>query len=99
MAQFVVFRPFGGGELLLDCQSDLHRHLNTRFVVPLMPLDRAPKPAARLNPLFEIDGDTLSMVTQFAASVPASDLRERVCSLDDRRYEIIGAVDALIGGV
>lgn len=64
-----------------------------------MPLDRAPKPAARLNPLIEIEGQTLSMVTQFAGSVPASNLKEVVCTLDARRYEIIGAVDILIGGV
>ncbi len=99
MAQFDVFRPASGGELLLDCQSDLLRHLNTRFVVPLMPLDRAPTPAARLNPLIEIDGETLSMVTQFASSVPKGELRDSIGSVEDRHYDIVRAIDSLIGGV
>ena len=99
MAQFEVFRSRDGGDFVIDCQSDLLRHFETRFVAPLMPLDRAPTPAARLNPLFEIEGRTLSMVTQFAGSVPKSELKEVVCSVADRHYDIVGAIDTLIGGV
>jgi toxin CcdB len=99
VAQFEVFRLRDGSGLLLDCQSDLLRHLNTRFVVPLMPLERAPTPAARLNPLVDVEGQTHSMVTQFASSVPSADLKDVVCSLEDRRYEIVGAIDTLMGGI
>lgn len=99
MAQFEVFKPKDGDDLLIDCQSDLLRHLNTRFVVPLMPLDRAPAPAMGLNPLFEIDGQTLSMVTQFAGSVPKTELRDVVASVEARRYDVTRAIDTLIGGV
>lgn len=98
MAQFDLFRPADGGDLLLDCQSHLLRHLNTRFVVPLMPLDRAPTPAIRLNPQIEFEGSLLSMVTQFAGGVPAEQLRDPVHSLEERRYEIINALDMLISG-
>lgn len=98
MAQFDVYQTREGGELLIDCQSDLLNHLNTRMVVPLMPLDRAPMPPIRrLNPQFTIGGEALSMVTQFAATVPANELRNQLCSLDDQRYEIINALDALVG--
>lgn len=99
MAQFEVFRTRGDGELVIDCQSDLLRHLNTRFVVPLLPLDRAPTPAGRLNPLFHIEGGQMSMVTQFAGSMPASELDRSVCTLADRGHDIIGAIDILTGGV
>ena len=99
MPQFDVYRPRSGGELLLDCQSDVLGHLNTRLAVPLMPLDRAPKPAGRLNPLFEIEGERLSMVTQFAASVPAGELRDQIASLAPHYLEITGALDVLVGGV
>lgn len=99
MAQFEVFRPSGEGDLLIDCQSNLLRHLNTRFVVPLMPLDRAPTPAGRLNPQLKVEGQMLSMVTQFAGAVPTAELGDWVCSLTERRYEIVGAIDTLIGGV
>lgn len=34
---------------LLDIQADLLNYLNARIVVPLLPLDLAPKPAAMLN--------------------------------------------------
>lgn len=98
MAQFDVFRR-GDCDLLIDCQSDLLRHLESRFVVPLMPLDRAPTPAGRLNPLFDVEGVRLSMVTQFAGSVDRSEVGAFICSLDDRRYDIINALDMLVGGV
>jgi toxin CcdB len=64
-----------------------------------MPLERAPTPAGRLNPLFDIEGSRLSMVTQFAGSVPTSELTDYVCSVAERRYEIISALDLLTGGV
>lgn len=97
MAQFDVFQDREGG-LLIDCQSDQLRHLNSRLVVPLMPLDVAPTPAARLNPLFDVEGERLSMVTQFAATVPATELRSQIASLEAHRYEITGALDVLISG-
>src|SRR3546814_8547155 len=77
MAKFGVYRLRDGNGYLLDCQADLLRDLNTRFVVPLLPVDTAPKPAARLNPIFEIQGEQYMMVTQFAATVPSSELRTR----------------------
>ncbi len=99
MAQFDVFRAADDSEYVVNCQSDLLRHLNTRFVVPLMPLARAPRPAAPLNPLFEIDGEVHAMVTQFAASIPATDLKERICSLADRHFDVTRAIDTLMSGV
>jgi toxin CcdB len=98
VSQFDVFRS-RDKNLVIDCQSELLRHLESRFVAPLMPLDRAPRPAGRLNPLFEIEGKELSMVTQFAGSIDSSELGAFVCSLEARRYEITGALDVLIGGV
>ena len=37
------------------------------------------------------------MYTQFAASVPADELKDCVASLQHYRYEIINALDTLIG--
>jgi len=97
VAQFEVYKG-DAGELLLDCQSDLLRHLNSRLTVPLMTLDRAPTPAARLNPLFEVNGERRSMVTQFASAIPARRLKAPLCSLADERFTIIAALDLLISG-
>lgn len=97
MARFSVY-PGPDGSLLLDCQADVLDHLNTRFVVPLMPPDSAPIAAARLNPLFEIESNPYVMYTQFAASVPANDLKLRIASLDDQSVSIMNALDMLITG-
>lgn len=98
MAKFDVFRRRQGDGYLLDCQADLLRGLNTRFVVPLLPAQAAPTPAARLNPLFELEGESHVMMTQFAAAVPVAELAERVASLRDRDIDIINALDMLISG-
>ena len=99
MAKFDVYaRRDGGPGLLLDCQADLLGDLATRFVVPLLAEAEAPRPAARLNPLFEIAGLRFVMVTQFAAAVPARELGERTGSLIERQDEVLGALDMLISG-
>ena len=55
MAKYDVYPNPGGGGLLLDVQADLLDGLNARAVVPLIPLQAAPVPAKRLNPVFQID--------------------------------------------
>lgn len=98
MAKFDVYRLRDGNGYLVDCQADLLRDLNTRFVVPLLPVDAAPKPAARLNPIFEIQGERYMMVTQFAATVPSSELRTLIMSLSEQGITIGNALDMLISG-
>ncbi|MDP3551188.1 MAG: CcdB family protein [Novosphingobium sp.] len=97
MAKFDVFRTHEG-TLLLDCQADLLEHLQTRFVVPLCPERDAPKPAARLNPIFGIEGDRYVMVTQFAGTVPVREIGDRVCSLLAEQDRVSLALDMLIAG-
>ncbi|EPR16158.1 plasmid maintenance protein CcdB [Sphingobium indicum IP26] len=98
MAKFDVYRQKSGGPCVLDCQADLLSDLNTRLVVPLLPIDRAPKPAARLNPIFEVEGVRFVMVTQFAASVPIREIGEIVQSLGSEADAIGAALDMLIIG-
>lgn len=99
MAQFDVHALDRGGELVVDCQSDLLASLNTRLVVPLMPLDRAPAQAQRLNPVMSVADREVVMVTQFAAAVHVRELGAVVGSLRDRSSEIVGALDVLVSGV
>ena len=100
MARFDVHaRRDGGGGYLLDVQADLLSGLNTRLVVPLLPLDQAPAPAARLNPLFDIAGQRHVMVTQFAAAVHVSELGERVITFAQAHETVTAALDLLITGV
>ena len=97
MAQFDV-RRLGRG-LVIDCQSDLLAHLNTRLVVPLIARDQAPTPARRFNPVFLIDGAEHVMDTQFATAVEQRELGTFVASLANQSFEIIDAFDVLLSGV
>ena len=97
MAQFDVHRL--GDGLVVDCQSDLLNHIDSRFVVPLAPHEFAAIAARRLNPSLEIEGQTCIMVTQQAASVPRGELGPAVASLADRSFEITDAIDVLLSGV
>lgn len=98
MARFDVYENLAGAGHLLDLQTDLLSGLNTRIVAPLLPLDIAPHPAARLNPVFEIGQERVAMVTQFPAAVPASELKKRAGSLAHEHDAIVGALDMLFSG-
>jgi len=99
MARFDVYANKFGPGFVLDCQSSLvSATLTTRLVVPLLPPDAAPRPARRLNPIFEIEGHPYVMATQFAAAVAIRDLGEQVASLIEQDTAIIGAIDMLLNG-
>ena len=98
MAQYDVYPNPDGSGYLLDVQADLLDGLNSRIVVPLFPLDAAPKPAKTLNPVFAIAGGEVVMVTQFLAAVPASLLGTPEANLSDRFATITDALDMLFHG-
>ena len=98
MAQFDVFRPKDGHELLLDCQSNILDDLDTRFVVPLLKIAEMTKRVPRLNPVFQIDDEEFVMATQGAATIPARMIGLRVTSLSDRHDTIVAALDMLLTG-
>lgn len=100
MAQFDVYRnanPESADAFpyLLDIQADLLRSLATRVVVPLV---RQEKNIQHLNPIFEVNGESVSMLTQELSGVERSTLGEKVGSLKERRIEVIGALDFLVSG-
>ena len=97
MAQFDVHRL--GEGLVVDCQSDLLDQIDSRFVAPLISRTAAPRTAARLNPVFEINGLEYVMLTQTASAVRRRELGPVIASLADRSFEITGALDVLISGV
>ena len=98
MAKYDVHPNPGGGGFLLDVQADLLDGLSTRVVVPLIPLQAAPVPAKRLNPVFQIDGQPHVMVTQFLAALPVSALKSPVANLKAQFAEVTLAIDMLIQG-
>ena len=98
MAKYDVYANPTGQGFVLDVQTDLLSDLNTRVVVPLLPQATAPKPATRLNPTFEINGNAFVMVTQFMAAVPLGVLSKPVGSLEGQFDQIKSAVDMLMQG-
>lgn len=100
MARFDVHvSPGNPAHYVLDVQADLLGMLNTRVVVPLLPIDAAPMPAEILNPVFEIEAQRFVMLTQFIAAIPRKELGEPVTSLKQHDYAIGRALDFLTSGV
>lgn len=105
MAQFDVYRNANPGSrarvpYLLDVQSDLLDPLATRVVVPLCkPEVLKGKLAERLNPVFEVGGRKVAMLTPELAGVSRKMLGERIGNLADERSSIIAALDLLITGI
>ena len=98
MARFDVYANRSGAGYVLDVQADLIERLNTRVVVPLLLLDAAPATAHRLNPVFDVQGVEVSMVTQFMAAVPSSELTVPVATLNGQSDAIFAAIDFLHHG-
>ena len=86
------------GYLYLEIQADSWAHLNTRVVIPLMPLDVAPVPARHLNPAFQINVLPLSLVTQYLGAARTSTLGPVIASLAKEQDRISAALDRLLQG-
>lgn len=98
MAKYDVFPNPAGSGYLLDVQTELLDYIDTRVVVPLLPVDQAPVPAKRLNPVFEIDGASMVLVTQSLASVPHHILRDPITNFSNDFAEITNALDMVFQG-
>jgi toxin CcdB len=96
MARFDVYELTGNRGWVVDCQSDLLSHFNSRFVVPLLPASKAGPSIPRLTPTFQIDGKTMVMATHLAVSIPVKVIMRTVSSLKPESDQVIGAIDALI---
>ena len=105
MAQFDVYRnahPASRARIpyLLDVQTDLLEVLATRVVVPLCkPEVLKGKPAEKLNPVFEVEGRRMVMLSPELAGVSRKALGERIANLAQRRDAIIAALDLVITGI
>lgn len=84
----------------VDVQNNLLDELNSRVVIPLSPYESLNKTnAKKLCPIIEIKKQRCVLLTQQITSVPRSILKKKVSSLEEYRYEILGAIDLLITGI
>jgi toxin CcdB len=103
MAQFDVLRNPDPGSAalapyLVDLQADLLSHLSTRVVAPLIPPEDIVR-AARLHPVFVVEGRELVLAPEDLAAVRRGELGPVVGSLADRRADIVNALDLLFTGI
>jgi toxin CcdB len=105
MTQFDVYRNRNATTrvripYLLDVQADLLERLATRVIVPLCkPKVLQGKLAERLNPIFEVKGQKVVMLTPELAGVPLKTLGERVANLSSQRGAVIAALDLMFTGI
>lgn len=99
MAQFDLYRnrrenaavfPY-----LLDVTHEINRISKLRVVVPLCNDTHA---ITHLNPNFNVDGEKLYMSTMDIAGIPATILGESIDNFENRRTEIVDALDFLVNG-
>ncbi len=105
MAQFSIYRnknprtkvdiPF-----LLDVQSNLLDHLDTRVVIPLVKTQSfGGPPSEALKPVFDIGGERCILLTPMLAGISKKELGTATGSLREEQFAIIAALDVLISGV
>lgn len=99
MARYDVYRTRNEIGYLLDVQNDLIDNLNTRVVVPLLPLGSMPPTVKRLHPIFEIEGRRFVMATHLLAAVTTNELSGKTANLLKHHDDIIRALDLLFQGV
>lgn len=97
MARFDVYRT-GKGTLLLDCQTDFLSSIETRLVAPLVPADGHKSNLPWLNPIFEVAGIRVMMMTTLLVGIPKAELGTSVASLAEHQDTIMNAIDMLLSG-
>ncbi len=101
MAHLDVYAMPGGARrhFVVDVQANLLSELVTRVVVPLTKEGAVRSVAAKLNPVFSIEGQRQVMPTQAIAAVASRELREVAGSLQEQRETVLRALDLLLTGV
>lgn len=84
----------------LSVQSDLVSDLNSRLVIPLVPVTKLDASAPeKLCPILEIASGKFALMTHQLTSIPASTLKNPIANFDHFSDEIIAAIDLLISGI
>jgi toxin CcdB len=101
MSQFDVYRlprdflPFTHA---VNMQSDLVTGIPTCACIPLAPIAKAHTPATRLNPLIDIDGEKMFVMTQHIEALPVDLLKKPIGSASVERFALTNALDFLFQG-
>ena len=91
--EFVESHPY-----FVVLQHDGLRRLNTRIVAPLISPKTIPL-FERLMPQVTVKGSPYVIDMTNIGVIPAGALQERVANLEDRRYDIVRAIDLVFTGI
>jgi toxin CcdB len=100
MAQFDVYRNLSTRTkkrfpYFLEIQHALHSRLDSRVVVPLA---FNVEPIRHLTPVFQIEDQSVVMYTMDMTSVMQDVLSVKVTNIEEKRTEIVDALDFLVNG-
>lgn len=99
MSRFDVFGWRGEFPYVLDVQADILSNLQSRAVIPLIPVSQANKPMLHLEPVLSINGTPCVLATADISSVSCNRLGRYVTNLDNQYHdEITRALDFLFLG-
>lgn len=102
MAQFDVHPTrYPGAPFVVDVQSPLLDHLETRAVLPLEPVSKTTgHHLEKLHPVIDILGEAYVLNTAEVSHLILSDLKPAVLSLaNSHRQVILDALDFLLHGI
>lgn len=83
---------------LLDVQNNYIDAVATRVMVPMRDRRMVDKLLRDLNPIFEIEGNSVLLDTTAIGAFPASQLKKPVARLASQASVITSALDTLFGG-
>lgn len=98
MARFDLYRIRTGGQLVVNLQSDLIDHIDTRLVAPLMPLGTVTMKVGRLNPLIRNELGEFVLMTHLATAVKLRELDQLPAGHIVDEDVVSAAIDMLLFG-
>jgi toxin CcdB len=100
MAQFDVYENLNSLNnekipYFIDVQHNILNHIDSRVVIPL---SFEEKEINTLSPKIIIDNIELILLTTQISAISPTFMGKKVCSLENKRNEILNAIDFLITG-
>jgi toxin CcdB len=83
---------------LLNIQAAVLDRLASRIVIPLFPVLKSMQPIARLNPVLNVNGVAMVLMTHQIAPIPVKELGPVVINIDGQSDVIADALDMLLKG-
>jgi len=100
MPRFDVYElSVKGNPYVVDVQADALDFLETRMIIPLVPIKIHPKGLfSRLTPIIKIDKKKYVLMTPNMGPQETSRLKKKIGNLSDYHHDIVDSIDFLLQG-